>query len=174
MRKKNKILGFGTLLLMFVFVSSCSSDDEVQCPQDFAGSLSTEEEKLVGEWMLTAIVAGEALDLTDDGVDNPSTNLYDQYGACQRDAVYTFGTQRTYLFAEGMNAEDCDSTLENSGTWELVSGTLRLTASCSIQSNLLDFNGDDSEFSFTRTFQITDINRGVIQTEIAFTYTLVE
>ncbi|WP_318309116.1 DUF5004 domain-containing protein [Flagellimonas crocea] len=170
---KNKFLSIGVLLLTGIVMFSCSSDDGTQCPPDFTGELSTNEEKLVGEWVLSAIVAGEALDLTDDGVDNPSTNLYGQYTDCQQDAVYTFGSQRTFSYEEGQNAEDCTNKIQTSGTWELSSNTLRLTASCTIQSTTVEFNTEATEFSFAETFNVKDVTGTTTQTTIAFTYALV-
>lgn len=152
---------------------SCSSDEGTQCPPDFTGELTTNEEKLVGEWELSAIVAGEALDLTDDQVDNPSTNLYNQYTDCQQDAFYTFGSQRTFSYEEGQNAQDCSNKVQTSGTWELASNTLRIKASCNIQSTTVEFNAENTEFSFADTFNVTDVSGTTRQTTIAFTYTLV-
>ena len=170
---KHKFLSIGTTLLMGVLFLSCSSDDGNQCPPDFTGDLTAEEEMLVGAWALSAMVATDEFDLTDDGVDNPSTDIYNQYTECQQDAVYTFGAQRTYGYEEGQNAGGCDAQIQIDGTWELVSGTLRLTSSCSIQSTSVEFNGDSTAFTLSQTFNVRDVNGTLSQTSIDFTYSLV-
>ncbi|MDF0717902.1 DUF5004 domain-containing protein [Muricauda sp. 334s03] len=170
---KSKFLSIGTVFLVCASFISCNSDDSIECPQDFTGALSAAEEQLVGEWVLSSIVATEEVDLTDDDVDNPSTDLFGQYSDCQRDAMYIFGENRSYTYEQGQNAEDCDYQVETSGTWELVSQNLRLTASCSIQSTALVFNDDSTEFSFSQSYNVTDVNGNTFRSNVDFTYSLI-
>jgi len=170
---KYKFLSIGATLFISVMFLSCSSDDGDQCPPDFTGDITSEEEKLVGVWELSSMVAADELDLTDDGVDNPSTDIYNQYTDCQQDAVYSFGAQRIYGYEEGENAQSCDAQIQIEGTWELVSGTLRLTSSCSIQSTSVVFNDNDTTFTLSQIFNVRDVSGVVSQTSIDFTYSLV-
>jgi hypothetical protein len=173
MEMKSRFLRIGTVFLACVSLISCNSDDGIECPEDFTGALTSVEEQLVGEWILSSIVATEEVDLTDDDVENPSTDLFGQYSDCQRDAVYTFGENRSYVYEQGQYAEDCEYKVETTGTWEFVSQNLQLTASCSIQSTAIEFNGDATEFSFSQNYNVTDVNGRTFRSDVVFTYTLV-
>ncbi|MCR9227874.1 MAG: DUF5004 domain-containing protein [Flavobacteriaceae bacterium] len=151
---------------------SCSSDDGPECAPDFTGDLTTTEEILVGEWILTGIVAAEELDLTDDDTDNASTDLFDQYEECARDAAYTFDSDRTFAYEIGKYGEDCEYVVPSAGTWELSSQNLSLVSSCSVQTTSLEFNDDLTAFTFSEIYNVTDVTGTVVQTRIDFTYTL--
>ncbi|WP_240905136.1 DUF5004 domain-containing protein [Flagellimonas oceani] len=165
-----------TIAMMFLMVGfwSCNSDDETNCPEDFTGSLGTGEEVLVGKWQLKAIKAEEALDLTDDDTDNPSKDLFAQYSACQKDAFYTFETDRTYAYEQGKTAEDCENTFSSDGTWRFASNTLNLVSSCSVQSTGLELNEDFTEFTFSVDYKISEVDGSVVQTTLDFTYALLD
>lgn len=165
-----------TIAMMFLMVGfwSCDSDDETNCPEDFTGSLGTGEEVLVGKWQLEAIKAEEAIDLTDDDTDNPLKDLFAQYSACQKDAFYTFETDRTYAYDQGQTAEDCENAFSSDGTWRFASNGLNLVSSCSVQTNELEFNEDFSKFTFSVAYRITDVNGKVVQTTSNFTYVLLD
>ena len=169
--KRNAFI-LGILVVMGGIMFSCNSDNEVDCPEDFTGELTAEEETLVGTWVLTAITADEEIDLTDDDEDNPSTDFYAQYSECQKDASYTFSSDRTYEYEQGQNAEDCQNKGTFEGTWRLASDNLSLVSGCSLQNTDIDFNVDETEFSFTNEFDVRDVGGLVKSVEITFTYTL--
>lgn len=161
-----------SMLGISMVLISCSSDEGPECAQDFTGDLTTTEEILVGEWILTAIVAAEELDLTDDDTDNASTDLFGQYDECARDAAYTFDSDRTFAYEIGKYGEDCDYVVPSAGTWELSSQNLSLVSSCSVQTTSLEFNDDLTTFTFSEIYNVTDVTGTVVQTRIDFTYTL--
>lgn len=169
--KRNAFI-IGMLVMMGGIISSCNSDNDVDCPEDFTGELATEEELLVGTWVLSAITADEEIDLTDDDVDNPSTDFFAQYSACQRDASYTFNSDRTYEYEQGQNATDCQNKAALEGTWRLASANLSLVSGCSLQNTDIEFNVNGTEFSFTNDFEVRDVDGVVSAVEITFTYSL--
>ncbi|WP_067029060.1 DUF5004 domain-containing protein [Allomuricauda sp. CP2A] len=171
---KRVIFSIVGLFVMSGLVLSCSSDDGADCPEDFSGALEANEEKLVGQWQLTAILADEAVDITDDDTENPSTNLFAQYNECQKDGVYTFNADRSYIFEQGQNGTNCQNKGTFEGTWQLSSNILGLIFSCNTQNLVVTFNGSDTAFSFSDDFNITDVSGNTIEANITFTYSLVE
>src|SRR5690606_2469627 len=170
---KRNVLMFGTIMILGGLLSSCDSNDDVSCPEDFSGPLTAEEGQLVGSWALSAIVADVAIDMTDDGEDNPSTNFFAQYGDCQKDALYIFGTDRSYTFEQSQNVESCDNRLSLEGTWRLASDQLSLVSGCSLQNNELELAGNGQSFSFSGDFSVRDVSGAVRPATITFTYSLV-
>ena len=170
---KRIIFNVVVLFMMGGLVVSCSSDDDSDCTEDFSGALQANEEKLVGEWVLTAIVANEAVDITDDDTENPSTNLFAQYNQCQKDGVYTFNADRSYTFEQGQNGTDCQNRATFDGTWQLSSNTLSFVSSCTLQNLTVTFNGSETDFMFSNVFNVTDVNGNTIEVNITFTYSLV-
>ncbi|WP_108425865.1 DUF5004 domain-containing protein [Flagellimonas amoyensis] len=169
--KRNAFI-IGVMLLMGGIISSCNSDNEVDCPEDFTGELTTAEEDLVGTWVLSAIVADEEIDLTDDDVDNPSTDFFAQYPACQKDASYTFNSDRSYEYGQGQNATDCQNKATLEGTWKYASANLSLVSACSLQNTDIEFNVNQTAFSFTNDFEVRDVDGVVSAVEITFVYSL--
>ena len=168
---KRKFIFLLTAVLCNAFFISCESDNSVTCPEDYTGALDTTEEKLVGEWVLTAMTADTEIDLTDDSEENPSEDLFAQYGDCQKDASYTFSTNRDYTYDQSQNAADCDNKVVLGGTWKLSGDLLSLTGSCNVQNIPLNFKDDDSAYTFTDTFNIVDVNGQTTQAKVTFTYT---
>ncbi|MEC3965302.1 DUF5004 domain-containing protein [Flagellimonas halotolerans] len=169
---KEKLFNAGILMCIGAMLLSCTSDDGVECAEDFTGDLSANEQKLVGEWVLSGIVAAKELDLTDDNTDNPSTDLFAQYAECKKDASYTFGEDRSYAYELGKYEEDCEYIAASTGTWELASQNLSLVSSCSLQTTVLEFNEDSSQFTFSEIYSVTEVTGTVVQTRIDFTYSL--
>ena len=168
MRRNALMLG---LVMVVGIFSSCDSEDEMPCPEDFTGTLTAEETQLLGNWALSAIVSDTAIDMTDDGEDNPGTDFFAQYEDCQKDAVYTFLPDRTYTFKQGHNAESCGQykvTLD--GTWRLASDQLGLVSGCTLQNNAIELAEDGSAFSFSGDFNVRDVSGQVKSAEITFTY----
>jgi len=170
---KRVVFSIVTLLMMSAFVVSCSADNDSNCPENFTGALQTNEEKLVGEWVLSAITADEPVDITDDDQDNPSTDLFAQYEECQKDGVYTFNANRSYTFKQGQNGTDCQNKGTFDGTWQLSSNTLSIVDACIVQNFSLTFNGAQTNFTFSDDFIITDVDNNTIEVNVSFTYSLV-
>ncbi|CAM3330795.1 DUF5004 domain-containing protein [Zobellia roscoffensis] len=172
--RKNLVYVLTAVLCNGLFLACDSTDNSIDCPEDFTGALATNEEKLPGDWVLTAMTADTEVDLTDDQTDNPSTDLFAQYEDCQKDARYSFGANRTYLYLQSQNAENCDNEVTLGGTWQLTEDLLSLTGSCNVSNIPLNFKDDATAFSFTETFNIADAEGKTIQANVTFTYTLTE
>jgi len=173
MRRK-LVFACTTLLLTQLFIACNSTDDGIECPEDHTGALAEAEEKLPGDWVLTAMTADQEIDLTDDETDNPSTDLFTQYEACQKDAYYSFGSNRTYVYRQGNRATDCENKVALGGTWQLTGDVLSLVGSCNVSNIPLTFKEDATAFTFTNAFSIADAQGKNIQTNVTFTYTLTE
>lgn len=169
---KRLFLNYVTLGSVLLIFNACTTDNEVECPEDYMGALASAEEKMVGEWVLTAIEADKEIDLTDDNEDNPDTNIFAQYSDCQRDGAYAFSSSRGYTFKQGLKASDCERTVNLEGTWQLAGSVLSLVGSCNVQNLPLEFNSDNTEFVFSEDFNVTDIQGATQQTKVSFTYTL--
>lgn len=148
----------------------CTSDNSVDCPEDYTGALAENEKKLSGEWVLSAITADEEIDLTDDDEENPEKDIYAQYSECLRDGVYNFSADRKYTFGQGQNAADCENKSSSEGTWKLTAETLSLVGACNVQNIGIDFDEEESAFSFSDSFNVTDVDGTTVQTKITFTY----
>lgn len=163
------------LLLVFSgFLIGCNSDDSDNCVPEFTGELAANEQALVGDWTLTAIVAEEEVDLTDDEEDNPSTDIYAQQSDCQNDATYNFGADRSFTFKQGYAAEDCSDKGQLKGSWKLEGEQLSQVYYCSLQTGNIDIDAEDNTISFTNTVRITNVSGQVVETTITYTYTKVE
>lgn len=68
------------------------------------------------------------------------------------------------------NAEDCERKVNVGGTWQLANNILSLVGSCNVQNIDIEFNEDNTEFEFTQTFDVTDVDGTTIQTEVTITY----
>ncbi|WP_235932899.1 DUF5004 domain-containing protein [Flagellimonas sediminis] len=168
-----KFLNVMTLLLGGAMLFSCNSESENNCPENFTGALLAEEEPLVGEWTLSGVMSAKEIDLTDDDTDNPLKDIFAQYDECEKDVVYIFKTDRSYTYEVGRNVDDCDYSVPSRGTWQLRSKNLSLVTSCQLYITALEFNEEATEFSYSNIYNITDVDGGIIQTSIEFTYTLV-
>ena len=157
----------GTIGGLFI---GCNSDNTINCPENFTGALAQDEEKLTGDWTLSAITSDQEIDLTDDQEDNPDKDIYAQYSECQKDGAYSFESDRKYTFRQGEKITDCQNKSSSEGSWKLTSGTLSLTGACNVQSFMINFNEDNSEFSFSDDFNVLDIDGTNVQTKITFTY----
>ena len=173
MKKGIRFMIFGTVLLGSM-LSGCSTDNSIECPEDFTGSLVDEENNLLGTWQLSAIVAGEEVDLTDDNEENPDTDIFVQYTACEKDTEYTFGSDRAYVYSQATNESNCSNMVTITGTWKLANGSLGLVGNCSVQNLNVVFNDDKSAFSVTSNYTITDVNGVSVQTDVTFTYSKLE
>lgn len=168
---KKPILLVKTLVALGLFFISCDNSDDIECPEALTGELTETEVAFSGTWTLQAIVSEDEIDLTDDDVDNPSTDLYSQYSACSNDLSYTFGDDRSYTYKLGKTVSDCDVQQEVTGTWQLAENdNLIMVTGCTRQITPLSFNEDLTEFYFEATYNYTDINGNTITTNTTFTY----
>lgn len=169
MKRNTTVLAL--IMLTVGMISSCDSEDGASCPEDFSGELTALEQQLVGDWMLTSIISDTAMDMTDDGEENPGTDFFAQYEPCQKDAVYSFGADRTYTFLQSQDTEGCDNKLTLDGTWKLAAAQLSMVSGCSLQNNVIEFAPDGAAFSFSGDFSVRDVNGQVMPAKISFTYT---
>jgi hypothetical protein len=170
---KKKFINVMALFMVCAMILSCNSDNEDNCPENFTGALLAEEGPLVGEWTLSGVMSAKEIDLTDDDTDNPSKDVFAQYDECERDASYIFKTDRSYTYELGRNVDDCDYSIPSRGTWQLRSENLSLVTSCQLFITALEFNEDETGFTYSSIYNITDVDNNIIQTNIEFTYTLV-
>ncbi|WP_052958589.1 DUF5004 domain-containing protein [Maribacter thermophilus] len=171
---KNKTFLVGILIIINCTLFGCGVDSEpVSCPDNFTGELKDEEVKLVGQWTLTGLMADTEIDLSNDNVDNPSADIYEQYSECYKDALFSFGSNRIYSYEKGSRAAGCNITSTN-GTWALFEDQLYLIVSCEQLGFSLTFNESATEFQYTSTLSIQDVNAVITETQVTFTYTKVE
>jgi len=172
MAMKKNVLAFAGWVCFALIVVSCDSDQGNACPKDFVGALTGQEEQLVGTWVLSEITSESAIDLTDDEEQNPSTDLFEQYSECDRDASYIFDDDRTYRYDLGQRVGDCDYPITATGSWKFSAQILSLTSTCSIQTAPLKLNAEGDTFTFSEVYKLKDVHGTIIQTKIVFTYSL--
>ncbi|ETN94800.1 DUF5004 domain-containing protein [Zhouia amylolytica] len=166
-----KRVSLPVLLMLGGVMLSCDSNDDISCAEDFTGDLTTSEEVLVGEWNLSAVVAEDEIDLSDDEVENPTTDLLSQYTACQKDVAYIFDAERNFTIEQSYNVADCAEKGQLAGTWMLNGEALNLVYACSRLSTGIDIHAEGTTFSFTGIENIQDINGQIIETTVTYTYT---
>ena len=166
---KKTILLVKSLMLVGILFVSCDNNNGTDCPDALKGELSTTETEFAGTWKLKSIIADEDIDLTDDDVNNPSTDIFAQNSDCQNDLVYNFMTDRDYTLTQGENVTDCDD-LESIGTWAFSGNTLTLVAYCTTQTAQLTISDDDTEFSYSSNLNFKDVNDAIITSSVIFTY----
>ncbi len=167
---KTKFIVFA-IATMGILLTGCNSDDDNNCPPDYAGELLPAEETLVGSWYLTAAVAEDEIDLTDDDTENPSTDLFEQVSACEKDRYYTFDDDRVMKFLMGTLATDCSNESESISSWKLEGNKLSFINTCYEFEVNLTFAGDDSAFSVEFEEVITDVEGMNISTTVTYIYT---
>ncbi|WP_338357316.1 DUF5004 domain-containing protein [Yeosuana marina] len=152
-----------------LFFVGCNNDGP-DCPEALTGELGTSETVLVGDWNFVGMVAEDAVDLTDDDQDNPSTDIFAQLDACDKDLVYTFDNDRSYTFTQGYVATDCTNKVQFEGTWKLTGSNLAFVANCTTNAIDIAFNEDQSTFSFEQTYKFLDMDGHTVTTKVTFTY----
>ncbi|GAA3596683.1 DUF5004 domain-containing protein [Flavivirga amylovorans] len=158
------------LMAIALLIVGCNDDDS-NCAQDLTGELSNNETAFAHKWVLAEIVSDKEIDLTDDSEDNPSTNLFEQYGACEKDAFYNFNNDRSYTFEQGVTASNCSNKQTSTGTWKLTNNTLlTLVSFCSTREITIEINTDGNSFLIEDNFNITDVKGNRISSKITFTY----
>ncbi|THD69235.1 DUF5004 domain-containing protein [Robertkochia marina] len=163
------------LVCAFFLLTGCTTDEEMPCPQPFSGSLTEDEATLAGTWELTALTASEEIDLTDDNVDNPSTDLLSQLDACSQVAIYQFGTDRNIKYSGGLlNGETCQEQVLLEGTWALSGSSIGVVTGCrALYFPPVEFAEEGVSFSFTEARTVFDALGQGVQLEITETYTKV-
>ena len=168
---KKSILVIKSLMVMFaLFMVSCNSDDSITCPDPLTGELSASESEFTGTWVFSAMMAEEAIDITNDNTANPSKDIYAQYSACDRDLVYNFINDRKYSLKQGFVATDCNNKQTLAGTWSLTGNALNFVANCSSQTVQIVKNETGDEFSFKSVVNFRDVSGGIRTSNVTFTY----
>ncbi|MWW23284.1 DUF5004 domain-containing protein [Algibacter lectus] len=170
---KKSILLMKSLMVFSLLFVSCNDDDSdgVTCTDSLTGELTDVEMSFSGTWVLTAVVAEDEIDLTDDGEDNASTDLFVQYDDCEKDIVYGFEDDRAYSFVAG-GTSDCDNEQTTIGTWKLnETYGLTVVSSCFSQTSQLEVNDDFTEFTSEGNINYIDVNGETITSKTTFTYT---
>ncbi len=171
---KLKSIFMGASLLVGMVLSGCSDDNDDNCAPDYTGPLTDSESLLVGQWSLSAINSDKALDLTDDEVENPSTDIYAQYTDCQKDARYDFAEDRNYNFAQGAVETNCDNKLITNGTWQYDNSQINFVNSCVILNLPITFiNANTSFKSVSENLLVKDVTGSVTTVTWTFVYTKV-
>lgn len=169
--KKSNLIMKSLLVMGALFLASCNNDDGFTCPDPLVGELNATESEFSGTWVFTAMVAEDAIDLTKDDTDNPSTDLFAQQKACDRDLVYDFKDNRDYTLKQGYTAEDCTNKQSLIGTWSLsAEKTLTFVANCSSQTTRIETNETGDTFTFATTLSFQDVNGAVITTKVTYSY----
>ena len=165
---KTKIIVIAT---MGMLLTGCNSDDDNNCAPNFTGELQPAEEKLIGDWFLTAAGAEDEIDLTDDDTVNPSTDIFDQLSDCDKDLFYTFHSNREMEIKVGTIATDCDNKNEAISSWKLEGNVLSYINTCHRIDDELTFSVDESTFSVESEVIIQDVEGDNITTTVTYVYT---
>lgn len=173
MKLRNVLFGIGAAMIGLGLNSCVSNDDDFVCIEDYTGALGDNEAVLLGKWKLTAIVAEQEVDITNDNESNPKKDIYVQYSECDQDADFTYESNRAYTNTQGQNTTGCTNKLKFTGSWKLTGNILSFVANCVTQNQEIEFNGDKSAYSFTSSFNISDVRGTTITTDVTFTYTKV-
>ncbi|WP_147676607.1 DUF5004 domain-containing protein [Algibacter pacificus] len=169
--KKRILLVKSLMVCSLLFVSCSDNNDDITCPEAITGELTSTEIDFVGEWTLKSMVSEDEIDLTDDDIENPSTDLFSQYTDCAKDIIYNFGENREYTFTTGSSAVDCVNAQEIEGTWALSENAeLKTVYNCSTQFTQIEMNDDNTAFSTENSLQYIDVEGNTIITTTTFTY----
>lgn len=167
--KRTPILVSITLIFSLLFVG-CDLNDESSCPSDLTGGLSAIESDYVGTWKMIDMVSEDVVDLTDDNVDNPSTDIYPQLPECQQDIVYEFKSDRSFSIKQAYNVTGCSNKGLVEGTWKLSGGQLTLVALCISQVYNVDVNAENTQFTLEDKFNFNDVSGVIISSNVIITY----
>jgi len=167
---KKSILVIGSLFIMNVLFVGCSLGDESNCPNDLTGALSAIESDFAGTWALTGMVAEDEVDITDDDVDNPSTEIYSQLPGCQQDVVYNFNSDRSFIIEQAYNVPNCPNKATVEGTWSLSGNQLNLVAQCQTQVYAIVINTEGTLFTIDDNYNFNDQSGVIISSGVTLTY----
>ena len=162
-----------SIILALILLSGCNSnDDDSTCTKAFTGVLDANEEVLIGTWQLTAITAGVEVDITDDGENNPSDDIYSQSDECRQDLSFAFSADRSLTYSQGTTATDCGSWAgSSSGTWQFTGQVLNLEFSCIVQPNNLVVNATEDQFTISyNNVTVKQADGSEVVTQVIYTY----
>jgi len=168
--KKSIVLICSVLVINLLSVGCSSVDGESSCSQDLTGALSTTEADFVGTWTLTGLISEIEVDLTDDNMSNPSTEVFSQLPECQKDVVYIFNSDRTFAIQQAYNVEGCPNKALVEGTWKLSGGQLTLVALCSSPRYNIILNSEFTLFTLEDTYNFNDQTGVIINSDVILTY----
>ena len=168
--KKQIVMIYG-IIMISLLIFGCSTDNESQnCSIPLTGDLTSIESSLVGNWVLTTMVSENEIDLTDDDVNNPNTNIFEQFSECERDVIYSFNSDRQFSFKQGYTAALCNNKEAVDGTWKFSQNQLTLVVGCATQSIAIILNSNISSFTFEGNYSFQDINGLTLSTKVTSTY----
>lgn len=168
--KKLNLITKSLMVLSALFMASCNTDDGIKCPDALVGELSATEASFSGTWVFVGMEADEAIDITDDGIDNPSADIFAQYEECDRDLVYDFMENRSYSSKQGSSFAECQNKQTLTGTWSLVDNSLTFVANCASQYIEIQTGAVQNVFSYESTLNFRDITGAIKTLKITFTY----
>lgn len=177
---KKSILVMKCLMVMgALFVVSCDTDDTIKCTDPLTGEMSAEETEFTGIWKVVAMEANDALDITDDDISNPSTDVFAQFSDCERDLVYEFNGDRNYAQEQGYNAALCKNKDAIAGTWSLTKSglnedVLNFVANCNSLELKIEINDLRDAFTYKSNVRFQDVNGVFKFVSVKFTYERVE
>lgn len=155
-----------------LLISGCTPDNEFECPQPYTGALTADEEKYAGNWELTALEGGLAVDLTDDDLDNASTDLFSQLDECTRTARYVFAADRKMSYIGSKIVEDaCEEEIYFSGSWKATNGIVNVIAGCATADFTMELDEEAGSFSYTTYEQVANFNGETVATQVTYTFT---
>src|SRR5690606_9421507 len=166
---RNALFGIGAVMIGLGLNSCMSNDDDFVCAEEYTGALGEDEQLMLGKWKLTAIVAEQEVDITNDNESNPKKDIYVQYSECDQDAEFIYEANRGYTNTQGHNNTDCTNKLKFTGSWKLTGKNLSYVSSCTIKKLEIEFNGDKSVYSFTSNYIIKYVQVTTIITNVTFT-----
>ena len=169
---KNTVIASIQLMFLGLLMAGCTSTDGSGCPEALTGELTSMENEFVGNWVLTDMVSEEAVDITTDGVDNPSTDIFSQLPDCQKDVEYVFRNDRTYTVRQEYNAENCTNKLSFDGTWKYINGKLELVnpTICLSQTLNITVNNDTTVFALVDLVTFNDVSGLTVKSNVTLTY----
>ena len=168
---KNRIVLASKILLSSLLIVSCSTNDSSSCEQALTGALSTEESGLVGNWILTNMVSEDPVDITTDGVDNSSTDIFGQLDDCDKDVEYIFENDRNFTLKQQFTAENCPNKSSLNGTWKYANDILSLVSACNLQTITILVDGGFTTFSFEGLYTFLEVDGTVTSSNVTLTYT---
>ena len=158
------------LVIFCNLLVKCNVNNEpIDCPSPLTGNLLESELQLVGTWKISGITSDIEVDITNDSENNPSTDFFSQSDDCTKDAIYTFNENRTYTYETGSETDGCIKNTA-SGTWQLSQEDLVLVVSCGSIGYDITFNEDGSQFSYTLSLDVQEVNAVVTRASITFTF----
>ena len=164
-----------SFLFLSLVISGCSKEAAAGCPEGFVGPLSPEEEVLPATWHLSAVYGSVAADLTKDHTDNPSTDLFSQFGDCVKNARYVFEANRAARYiASEVTGNACQEKLLFDGTWQLENDLLSLNAGCFHMEAPVTWSANKKRFWFSVSEEVYDHRGKKVVMEVTYEFTLAE